>query len=237
MFDLGEIQSKIGYDFKDIALLEMALTHSSYANEQIVKEPSLCCPHNETLEFMGDAVLGFVIAEYLYANNPLEGEGALSKKRAAIVCERSLAKCARGLGIGKSIRLGKCIYSDRGWDKPSILSDAMEAIFAAVYLDSGLEAARSVILACLEDVIRVSVEENPISDYKTHLQELLHNKKIFQIDYSVIKETGPDHNKVFTSQVAIECKRMGTGTGGTKKESEQNAAKEAIGALAKQGRN
>ncbi|MCL2164847.1 MAG: ribonuclease III [Oscillospiraceae bacterium] len=229
--DISDIQNRIGYQFKDASLLRVALTHSSYANENSLKDLARGCPHNETLEFLGDAILGFVIAEHLYMSIPKGGEGDLTKKRAAIVCEKSLAKCARSLNIGKALKLGRSIQSDKGFDKPSILSDAMEAIFAAVYLDSGLETTREVILSCLEDVIRISIEENPMRDFKTYLQEMLHNKKVFSIEYAVIKETGPDHNKTFTSQVTIEGKSMGTGTGGTKKESEQNAAKQAIEAI------
>jgi ribonuclease-3 len=126
------------------------------------------------------------------------------------------------------MRLSKSVEHDRGWDKASILSDAMEAIFAAVYLDSGLETARAVILYCLRNAIDISVEQKSLTDYKTALQEMLHNKKVSDIEYIVIGESGPDHNKVFTSQALIEGKVMGTGTGSTKKESEQNAAKMAI---------
>ena len=222
------VQKKIGYSFKNIKLLETALTHSSFANENNTKKQGQSLIHNETLEFLGDAVLGFVIAEYLYINIPSAGEGDLSKKRAAIVCEKSLAQCAREIGLGQAMKIGKSIDADKGWDKPSILSDAMEAVFAAVYLDAGLGIAGEVILRCLSEIIKTAIEDNPVIDYKTYLQELLHNRKIIDIEYIVIKESGPDHNKVFTSQVKIKGKASGTGSGSTKKESEQNAAKQAI---------
>jgi len=242
----NRIQENIGYKFKDISLLEAALTHSSYANEANAKRESFprgsravttgrdgepdtsFVIHNETLEFLGDAVLGFVIAEYLYKTNPMEGEGALSKKRAAVVCEKSLAECAGDLGIGKLMRLGKSIDTGKGRAKRSILSDALEALFAAVYLDAGLETARRVILSCLEGIIKSYVDKRTVRDYKTYLQELLHHKKAGTVEYVVIKESGPDHNKVFTSMAIVGGMPLGYGTGSTKKESEQNAAKQVI---------
>jgi ribonuclease-3 len=227
-----ELQRKINYAFKDLSLLDAAMTHSSYANEQNTKCGARRVAHNETLEFLGDAVLGFTIAEHLYGASPQENEGGLSRKRAAIVCERSLADCARALGIGCLIKLGKSTGKAKDRDKPSILSDAMEALFAAVYLDGGMEMARRVILSALGSAIMASMTVSRITDYKTCLQERLHNGKITDIEYAVVRETGPDHDKTFTSSVAANGRVLGTGSGSTKKESEQNAARVALAGLA-----
>ena len=226
-----ELQNAIDYQFKNPALLERALTHSSYANEQNAKTGTTSELHNEMMEFLGDSVLGFTIAEYLYTLRPMESEGGLSRKRAAIVCERALATCARNLGLGDIIRLGKSADKVKDRDKPSILSDAMEAVFAAVYLDDGIDTAKKIILTCLADTIDSSVTDSLITDYKTCLQELLHNEKVRNIEYMVTHEDGPDHDKTFTSQVSADGKVLGTGTGSSKKESEQNAAKEALNSM------
>ncbi|MDR1440501.1 MAG: ribonuclease III [Clostridiales bacterium] len=226
----GELQEKINYAFRDLSLLDVAMTHSSYANEQNLKCGAKRVMHNETLEFLGDAVLGFTIAEHLYGASPLENEGSLSRKRATVVCERSLADCARALGIGRLIKLGKSTDKAKDRDKPSILSDAMEALFAAVYLDGGIEMAKRVILSTLESAVRASMTVSRITDYKTCLQEQLHNDKITDIEYAVIREIGPDHNKTFTSSVAASGRVLGTGSGSSKKESEQNAARAALSA-------
>ena len=226
-----ELQEMINYKFANTGLLEDALTHSSYANDYNTKGSPANILHNETLEFLGDAILDFVIAEYLYKSSLFNDEGDFSKRRAAIVCEKSLAECARKLNLGKTIRLGRSVDVGKERNNPSILSDTLEALFAAVYLDSGLDSVRKVILECLSDIIVQSLAEKSVRDYKTFLQEMLHNKKINAIEYIVIKESGPDHNKVFTSQVIIEGKAMGSGMGSTKKESEQNAAMQAVEAL------
>jgi ribonuclease-3 len=230
-----ELQGIIGYSFKDLSLLDIAMTHSSFANEQNLRLGASRIEHNETLEFLGDAVLGFTIAEHLYSESPSENEGGLSRKRAAIVCERSLADCARALELGALIKLGKSTDKVKDRDKPSILSDAMEAMFAAVYLDGGFDMARRVILKTMDSVISSSLSDGQITDHKTCLQERLHNDKITAIEYAVIKEMGPDHNKRFVSRVTANGKMLGTGSGSTKKESEQKAAKAALDALGAAG--
>ena len=238
-----ELQKRIRYTFKNVNLLEDALTHSSYANDNNVRSSAKNnrhnIKHNETMEFLGDAILDFVIAEHLFKLGRFCDEGDLSRRRAAIVCEKALAECALGLGLGDIIRLGRSIITDNGKNNPSILSDAMEALFAAVYLDGGLNAVRKVILWCLDDIIQLTIEEKSVKDYKTFLQEALHNRRITAIEYIVIKESGPDHNKLFTSQVKVEGIALGTGVGSTKKESEQNAAKQTIEMIAtiKNGNN
>ena len=227
------LQEKIGYRFENTQHLERALIHSSYANERNLRTGEQIVVHNEMLEFLGDSVLGFVIAEYLYKNLPNEKEGSLTRKRAAIVCERSLADCAMKLDLGKLLRLGKSVGRINEQNRPSILSDAMEALFAAVYLDGGLEKARGVIVRCMKENIEQSIANPMATDFKTSLQEQLHNDKITGIEYKVIGESGPDHSKIFISQVLADGKVIGTGSGSSKKLSEQQAAKHALEELRK----
>ena len=203
-------------------LLERAMTHSSYANEYNMRA-------NETFEFLGDAILGFLIAENLYLKGPFENEGKLSRKRATIICESSLAQCAGELGIGGMLKLGSNMGGDSARRLNSILSDAMEAVFAAVYIDGGIDAVRGVVMRCLEQTIDSAGTLEKITDNKTRLQEHFYGlDKDVKIVYSIIEETGPAHQRHFISQVAVNGQIMGSGGGGTKKESEQNAAKEAL---------
>jgi ribonuclease-3 len=230
------LQGRVGHAFRDGALLSRALTHASYANERNAAARAGDAPvlHNETLEFLGDAVLGFVVAEHLLLAAPGEDEGRLSRRRASLVCERSLAGCARGLGVGPLLRLGKSAEKLGDRDNPSILSDAMEAVFAAVYLDGGLEAARAAILRCLAPELGRPPAEGALQDYKTRLQELLQDgkaAKATRAEYVVVREEGPDHSKTFTSRVLAGGEALGEGAGQTKKESDQNAAREALARL------
>ena len=243
--ELSALERKIGYAFHDAALLRRALTHSSYANEvnQRQRENTAAettgvqgrdiVPHNELMEFLGDSILGFVIAEMLFLKNPNEKEGRLSQKRAAVICEASLAACARELDIGGFLLLGDNMGGGVGrnparrWD--AILADVMEAIFAAVYLDGGIAEARRVILRCLERAIDGPMVQERAGDFKSRLQEhYFATDKNVKIEYTVIEQSGPAHNRRYKSQVAINGRIMGRGGGSTKKESEQNAAKEAL---------
>ena len=228
------LEDSIGYSFKDGALLERALTHSSYANEVNQRhkgKPKAAggVEHNEMLEFLGDSILGFTIAEELYRARPDDNEGSLSRRRASVICEGALARCARDLGIGGLIRLGNNMQREYGQPPESVLSDAMEALFAAVYLDGGIDAARGVISRCMRKAIDDSLTPQKVIDHKSRLQEYLFGTdKNVRIVYSVAAENGPPHNRRYISQVAVNGAVRGSGEGATKKESEQNAAKEAL---------
>jgi len=229
-----ELEEKIGYAFSDGALLARALTHSSYANEINLrggggkKSKAERVLDSEMFEFLGDAILGFIIAEELFIRKPGESEGALTLKRSAVICGRSLAKCARKIDLGGCLLLGQNMDDKRSRAQTSILSDAMEAVFAAVYIDGGLDAARGVILRCLAEPIAEAIAKDKIADYKTRLQEYYQANDNALIEYAVTSESGPAHKRSFTSQVTVNGRVMGSGTGDTKKESEQNAAREAL---------
>jgi ribonuclease-3 len=217
------IQAAIGYAFKDVALLNRALTHSSYTHENKT-DPAEC---NERLEFLGDAVLELTISDYLYrAYNHALSEGELTKRRAGLVCEPSLAELARKIDLGAHMRFGRGEAHTGGRERDSLLADAMEALFGAVYMDGGIDCAREVILRLFtpQDLSQV----NPITDHKTTLQEILQKNGGESAVYTTINETGPPHRKEFTAQVSHQGRTLGTGMGRSKKEAEQNAAKEAI---------
>ena len=224
MKDLHTLEEKLGYQFRDISLLEGALYHSSYANEhrkQGVRS-------NERLEFLGDAVLGFVSAAHLYGKHPDSPEGELTRIRAALVREESLFEVASYLGLGEYLLLGKGEELGGGRQRPSILADATESVFAAVYLDGGIEAARELIHRVLLDEEREELVEERRRDYKTELQELVQRKPEQALQYDLVGESGPDHNKTFTMQVKLNGETIGEGCGRTKKEAEQMSAKAAL---------
>lgn len=224
-------QQRIGYMFKNPSLLVRAATHSSYANE-MNRRINTHMPHNENFEFLGDSVLGFIVADELLSKNPDKNEGWLTQIRAAVVCESSLTECARRLGVEDILIIGNNLYKERGNKKNSVLSDAMEAIFAAVYLDGGIEAARDVIARCLSDNIKAAESRGANADYKTRLQEYLFGAdKNVKIKYEVTAESGPAHRRRFSSRVTVNGREAGSGDGASKKESEQNAAKMAFGKL------
>ena len=225
------LEQKIGYVFTDKTLPERALTHSSYANEINARAHKIRggVEHNETLEFLGDSILGFIVTEALYLQKPDENEGKLSRIKAAIVCEASLARCALEMDIGALMKIGSNMPDAQSRRLKSILSDAMEAIFAAVYLDGGIDAAREVITRCLGKSIGEALTQDKSDDSKTRLQEHYFGlDKNVKIVYNVTAENGPAHMRFFTSQVTVNGRVMGAGGGRTKKESEQNAAKEAL---------
>ena len=215
---LERLQKNLGYRFKDISLLETALTHSSYANEK--GEGTVC---NERLEFLGDSILGFVSAKYFYENfNYPEGE--LTKHRAAKVCENALCMFAKELEIGPALRLGKGEMRMGGSERPSILADAFEAVLAAVYLDGGLDEASKIVLRFIPR--HDALEE--AKDYKTILQEIIQRNREERIEYVLVGEEGPDHAKSFTVEVHLNSNVIGRGKGKSKKLAEQHAAKEAL---------
>ena len=224
MDSLRQYEKIIGYEFKDKNKLVLALTHSSYANEN--KSDRLSS--NERLEFLGDAVLSIVISEYIYTNHANLAEGEMTKARANIVCESSLAYCASKIELGKFLFLGKGEELTGGRTRVSILSDAFEALIASIYLDGGMSEARKFILDKMKPVIEGAIDGIISLDYKTQLQELVQKNNGQKIMYEILDEKGPDHNKVFTTQVKIADKVMGSGKGKSKKESEQNAAKAAL---------
>ncbi|MBQ3009959.1 MAG: ribonuclease III [Oscillospiraceae bacterium] len=223
---MEEIEKKIGYTFKNKEYLEIALTHSSYANESRGRDVT----SNERLEFLGDSVLGFVTAKYLYKHFPEMPEGRMTRLRAELVCENALHKVAQELELGKFIRLGKGEELSGGRARPSILADAVEATIAAMFLDGGMDVAEKFILSR----VLINLEQGmPVSnsDNKTRLQELIQQKSGQSLSYKVTGESGPDHCKEFTVSVYLNGLSVGSGVGRTKKEAEQAAAGDALGKL------
>ncbi|MDD5937404.1 MAG: ribonuclease III [Clostridiales bacterium] len=214
------LEAKLGYTFRNRALLENALTHSSYANENHSPMGS-----NERLEFLGDSVLGMVTADFLYKEHPDEPEGDLTRTRAALVCEDSLVEVADLLDLGTYLKLGRGEASGGGRERPSIRADAVEAVLAAVYLDGGLAEARKIIQRFILDK---ETEKSASRDYKTALQELVQRESGQVLSYRLIGSKGPDHAKIFSVEVDLNGRAVGAGTGHSKKEAEQMAAKAAI---------
>ncbi len=223
------LEEKLGYTFRDRKLLEAALYHSSYANEH----RGSGIQSNERLEFLGDSVLGMVTADYLYRKHPNLPEGDLTRIRAALVCEESLHEVAQSLHLGSYLKLGRGEESGGGRQRPSILADATESVFAAVYLDGGLEEARALIHRVLLDKEREEVVEERRRDYKTALQELVQRTPGHTITYELVWETGPDHCRVFVMEVRVDGKAVGRGEGRSKKSAEQAAACSALEQLTK----
>ncbi|MBQ9808342.1 MAG: ribonuclease III [Ruminococcus sp.] len=219
--EIGRLEETIGYTFRNKELIYQALSHSSYANER--KHPG---GSNERLEFLGDSVLSIVVSDYLYKNlNVAEGE--LTKLRASLVCEKSLHIFARQIHLGDYLMLGKGEENTGGRERPSILADAFEAVIAAIYLDGGLEAAAKHILHFMPEDIKVT--QKPVfSDFKTVLQEIVQKNPEEKVEYVLIGEEGPDHNKRFVVEVRLNSQVIGKGKGRSKKEAEQLAAREAL---------
>lgn len=218
---MKEFQKKIGYTFKDESLLEHALTHSSFANEKHNEFLS-----NERLEFLGDSVLSIVTSEYLYNHFDKMPEGELSKLRAALVCEQSLFDFAKHIDLGDYLILGKGELNSGGSTRPSIVSDAFEAVIAAIYLDGGMEPAKKHILRFIIPAIKQ--HKTVFHDYKTALQEIVQKNKEEQVVYVLTGESGPDHDKRFEVEVHLNSNVIGKGIGKSKKQAEQEAAKEAL---------
>lgn len=219
---LTKLEQGLGYTFRNKTLLENALTHSSYANEN--RERHL--PDNERLEFLGDSILGFVVAEYLYRNFPDKPEGELTRIRADLVCERNLAEAAATIELGSYLLLGHGEEQGGGRKRDSIVSDAMESVIAASFMDGGFAAAKEIIDRLILSNIPKGRPRN--FDYKTAFQELVQRKKDQQIHYELTGESGPDHDKHFEVEVLLNGKAVGHGVGSSKKRAEQAAAEAAI---------
>lgn len=219
---MKELEKKIGYQYKNIAYLENALTHSSYANEVRHGVKS-----NERLEFLGDAVLSIVVSDYIYKNCPNLPEGELSKLRASLVCEKSLCRFSKTLGVGRCLKLSRGERNLKGQERPSILADAFEAIIASIYLDGGMEQAKRFILSFVEPEIK-NPRPKAFKDYKTTLQEIIQKNPEEHLEYVLTGEQGPDHDKHFFVEVHLNSNVIGKGGGRSKKEAEQQAAREAL---------
>lgn len=221
MDNIAKFEEIIGYTFKNKQLIHQALSHSSYSNER--KNPN---GSNERLEFLGDSVLSIVVSDFLYKNLNV-AEGQLTKIRASLVCEKSLHVFAKKISLGDFLLLGKGEENTGGRQRPSILADAFEAVIAAIYLDGGMEAAAKHILRFIpEDVHHTG---HPVfSDFKTILQEVVQKNPEEKVEYVLIGEEGPDHNKRFVVEVCLNSQMIGRGSGRSKKEAEQLAAKEAL---------
>ena len=216
----------IGYQFKNKDYLTIALTHSSYANE--TRE---AVQNNERQEFLGDAVLSIVVSDYLFNRFHL-AEGDLTKLRAAIVCEKGLFSMAQKIHLGQQLRLGRGEELMGGRERPSVVSDAFEALIAAIYLDGGIESARKFILPFVEEFLS-NTEEASFKDYKTILQEVVQQNPEERVTYVLVGQTGPDHDKRFEVEVRLNSNVIGRGVGRSKKSAEQLAAKEALELMGK----
>lgn len=215
------IEESINYTFKDKSLLDEALTHKSYANENEVKS-------NEKLEFLGDSILEFISSEYLFVNYKDLNEGTLTKARATVVCEDSLYEVAQKHKIYEFIKVGLSEEQHGGNLKKAILADSVEAIIAAIYFDGGLENAKKFIIDNLEDAMKDAHDTVGQKDYKSVLQEKLQEQGEVEIEYKIINEQGPDHDKTFTSEVIVNGKVLGIGSGKSKKHSEMEAARRVL---------
>ncbi len=219
-----EFQKIIQYEFKNINLLKNALTHSSYLNEGKAVQTG----NNERLEFLGDAILDAVISDHLYRRLEHVEEGELTKLRAVIVCERSLASCGMKAGIGNYLHLGRGEENSGGRQRGSILADAMEAVIGAIYLDGGWDAVKEYVIRILSELIEDAVSGKLHMDYKTAIQEKLQANGEAEINYVIEKEEGPDHDKTFYANLIFQGSVIGSGSGRSKKEAEQHAAKQAL---------
>ena len=219
---INELEAAIGYRFRNISLLQNALAHSSYANERW--HNSLMS--NERLEFLGDSILGMLVADHLYRTFPDRPEGELTRMRADMVCERTLASVADGLQLGRHLLLGKGEEQGGGRSRNSILADAVESVIAACYLDGGMDAAVAFVQKFI--LVNVPVRKLKNKDYKTALQELVQQKKNQQLAYRLAGESGPDHDKQFQVELLLNGQVVGTGIGSSKKRAEQEAARVAL---------
>ena len=217
--NLKALENELGYTFQNPALLDRALTHSSYANEREA------LGDNERLEFLGDSVLGFITAEYLFSEHKGVPEGELTRLRAYAVCEKSLDVYAREIGLGDYLLLGKGEERTGGRERASVLSDAFEAVIAAIYLDGGMEPAKKFVLR----FVHPYVEAKPVfKDYKTMLQEVTQKNPGATLEDVLVSESGPDHDKHFEGVVHLNSNVIGRGSGPSKKKAEQDAAREAL---------
>ena len=228
---LKDLETAIGYRFENISLLQRALAHSSYANERW--HDSLMS--NERLEFLGDSILGMLVADYLYRTFPNRPEGELTRMRADMVCEKTLAEVACSLNLGDHLLLGKGEEQGGGRGRHSILADAVESVIAACYLDGGMDAAKCFVQRFI--LINVPVDRPHNMDYKTVLQEKIQQKKNQALSYILVGESGPDHDKHFAVELRLNDQVVGTGSGSSKKRAEQDAAHAALELLYGEGKN
>lgn len=218
---IEKLEKNIGYTFKNKELLKTALTHTSYANEHAVQS-------NEKLEFLGDSILEFVSSEYMYNKYTNLKEGEMTKVRATVVCEKSLYKIATLHNFSDFLYLGKSEVMTGGNKRPAILADSVEAVIAAMFIDGGLEPAKKFIIENLKNEIEIATKHVGQKDYKTVLQEELQKNGDVKIEYKIIKESGPDHDKTFEAEVSLNGKVLANGVGKSKKEAEMQAAKKAL---------
>lgn len=224
---IGEFEERIGYKYSNINLLETALTHSSFANE--MKPKGVKVEFNERLEFLGDSVLSIIVSDYLFRHFPELPEGDLTRIRASAVCEKTLGKLALDLELGKYMRLGHGEELGHGRERVSILADAFEALLASMYIDSGSrDAVERFLMPRVKPEIRQFVENGKNKDYKTLLQQIVQQEKGERLEYVLIGESGPDHDKCFTVEARLNSNIIGHGTGRSKRDAEQMAAKEAL---------
>lgn len=221
-FNIREVEEAIGVSFNETKLLKTALTHSSYANQHKDQE------YNERYEFIGDAILQLCVTEYLFLNYKDKSEGELTKIRSLIVCENSLYEIGCKLKLGSFIRISRGEELTGGRERVSIIADAVEALIAGIYLDKGLEFVKDFILGHFEEIIKMAINNDIVLDYKTKLQEELQKTGEVSIVYELTKYEGPPHRRKFFTTVIVDHKEFGSGEGYSKKEAEQNAAKEAL---------
>lgn len=219
---LEQLEKSIGYKFVNRKYLSIAITHSSYSNESSNK-----CKNYERLEFLGDSVLSIITSDYIFRHCPEFPEGELTKLRASLVCEKTLCEFSKSIEVGKYLKLSKGEKKSGGAERISILADVFESIIAAIYLDGGLECARKFVLKFIVPEIK-DPHIRSTRDYKTDLQEIVQKNPDDTIEYVLVGETGPDHNKMFNVEVLLDNNVIGHGTGKSKKEAEQKAAKEAL---------
>lgn len=217
--DISVLESSIGYEFKDRGLLVTALSHSSYVNE--VKAQKLYS--YERLEFLGDAVLELISSEYLFNRFPDMKEGELSKRRASLVCEKTLASCADRIGLGNFILLGKGEFLQKGYLKPSVLCDCVESVLGAIYIDGGLQSCKDYVFRFI-----LTGEDGLYTDCKSRVQEMIQAELSAKPEYILVSETGPDHNREYTMALMVEGREIARGIGTSKKDAEQSAAAKAI---------
>ncbi|MDX1659668.1 MAG: ribonuclease III [Nitriliruptorales bacterium] len=226
--DPAELQDRLAVRFRDRGLLECALTHRSYSFE------NGDVPHNERLEFLGDAVLGLAVTDHIFQRHEESPEGRLAKLRAAAVKAETLAEVARQFGLGRFVRLGKGEASSGGHDKESILADTLEAVIGAYYVDHGYEEAADLVVQLFAEPLENLAQEDTVLDYKTELQELV-AARFDELPSYEVEDSGPDHDKTFTARVTVDGDVRGTGTGNSKKQAEQRAADQAYQALKDDG--
>lgn len=221
---MEKLEKNIGYEFKNKELLKKALTHTSYAYEHGIES-------NEKLEFLGDSILEFISSIYLFKNYSNLKEGEMTKVRATVVCEKSLYKVAKKHNFSDFLYLGKSERTSGGENRPAILADSVEAVIAAIYLDGGIEEAKKFIDENLKDEIEIASKNVGQKDYKTVLQEKLQEHGEVKIKYTILKETGPDHDKTFEAQVECNNQKLAVGEGKSKKQAEMEAARKALSNL------